>query len=284
MIENNSSPHSARNYQGIVNAALMYLRTPTTSSQAAILVEGPDDIKIYRKFFNQNMTQIFACIGKNDLQKVLLGLLPKTDHLIGIRDADFCHLEDVEPECPNLFLTDCHDIEMTILRFAEVRRDLFSEYLSDDNFDRIDSVWKSIVKEASFVGYIRWFNEKNNYRIAFDGLFYKEGYGDDREQWLLDQLNERSPDKKESFTKEIINDFITTYKTDDIFNLCNGHDVTALLAQTFKINVKQVTRALRLSFHQKQFIRTALYREILAWQTQHSIAVLYSLSEEAAHA
>jgi hypothetical protein len=283
MTENNSSPHRARNHQGIVNAVLIYLRAPATSSRAAVLVEGPDDAKIYRKFLNWNMTQIFVCIGKNDLQKALSELLTKTDHVIGIRDADFFHLADVEPEGPNLFLTDCHDIEMTILRFVEVRRALFSEYYNDDNFDRMDSVWESIVKEASFAGYIRWFNEKNDCKIVFDGLFYKTDCGDDREQLLLDQLNEQSPDKKESLTKEMINDFITTYKTDDVFNLCNGHDVITLLVKAFNINSKQLTTALRLSFHQEQFIMTALYRELLAWQTRHGIAALYSFSEEAAN-
>jgi hypothetical protein len=141
----------------------------------------------------------------------------------------------------------------------------------------------TVVKAASFVGYIRWFNEKNDYKIVFDGLFYKPDCGDDREQLLLDQLNEQSSDKKETLTKEMINDFITTYKTDDIFNLCNGHDVTALLVKAFTINSKQLATALRLSFHQEQFIRTALYRKLLAWQTRQGIAVLYSLPEEAAN-
>jgi hypothetical protein len=285
MVENNSSPHKARNYQGIVNSVLIYLSAPATSSQTAVLVEGPDDARIYRKFLNQNMTRIFVCIGKGDLQKALLNILIKIRYAIGIRDADFSHLEDVKPESPNLFFTDYHDIEMTMLHFEEVRRTLFSEYYSDDNFDTIDSVWKSIVRDASFVGYIRWFNERNNYRIVFNGLFYKTGCaGGDTEQLLLDQLNDQSPDKTKPLVKEMINDFITTYKTDDIFNLCNGHDVSALLVKAFNINSKQVATALRLSFQREQFIRTALYRELLAWQTEHNVTILYSCCEETANA
>jgi hypothetical protein len=282
MAENNSSPHRVRNFQGIVNAVLIYLRAPATSSQAAVLVEGPDDAKIYRKFLNQNRMRIFVCIGKDDLQRALSDLLTKTEHVIGIRDADFSHLEHRRPETPSLVFTDCHDIEMTILRFEEVRRALFSEYYGDDNFTKMDLMWESIIKDASFAGYIRWFNEKNDYKIVFDGLFYRADGDADREQVLLDQLNEQSLDKKKPLTKEIINDFITTYKTDDIFNLCNGHDVTTLLVKTFKINEKQLTTAIRLSFHQGQFIRTILYRELLAWQTDHGIIILHSLYEEAA--
>jgi hypothetical protein len=283
MMENNSSPHRTRNYQGIVNAVLIYLRAPTTSAQAAVLVEGPDDAKIYRKFLNQNTARIFACGGKDDLQRALPELSAKTEYVLGIRDADFYHLENVEPEYPNLFLTDYHDIEMTILYFEEVRRALFSEYYRGNNFAGIDLVWDATVKKASFVGYIRWFNEKNDYKIVFDGLFYRTDYGDDIEQLLLDQLNEQSPDKKVSIAKETINDFIINHRTDDIFNLCNGHDVTALLVRALNINSKQLATALRLSFHHEQFVRTDLYQKLLAWQTHHSMAVLYSLSEEAAN-
>jgi hypothetical protein len=280
MPENNSSPHKARNYHGIVNDILMYLQTPATSSQAAILVEGPGDAKSYGKFFNQNMAQIFVCTGKDNLQRSLSELLTKTERVIGIRDADFSHLEKVKPEGPSLFFTDSHDIEMTMLSFDEVRRNLFFEY---EHLDAIDSVWETIVKDASFAGYIRWFNEKNDYKIVFGGLFYKTERGSDREQLLINQLNEQSPDKKEPLTKEMINNFIITCKTDDIFNLCNGHDVIALLVKAFSINTNQLAAALRLSFHQEQFIRTALYRELLAWQTDHGIVILYSFCNEAAN-
>jgi hypothetical protein len=277
IMENNSSPHKARNYFGIINSVLEYLRTEKTADKVAILVEGPDDVKVYRKFFDQTMTELFPCIGKEDLQKALLELLTKAKHVIGIRDADFCNLENIKPAYPNLFFTDGHDIEMTMLGFEEIRRALFSEY---GDLNRIDSVWETTIKNASFAGYIRWFNEKNDYQIVFDGLYYKIDNNGDREQVLLDQLNEQSPDKKERITKEMIDNFIIQYKTSDVFNLCNGHDVIALLTKTFTINSKQAATALRLSFQQKQFIRTALYQELLAWQTDHGIAILYSFCEE----
>ena len=277
IMENNSSPHKARNYQGVVNAVLVYLSTEKTTRQVAVLVEGPDDAKVYRKFFDQIMTQLFVSTGKDALQKYLQELLTKTKQAIGIRDTDFCNLEHIKPENSHLFFTDYHDLEMTILYFEEIRRALFSEY---GDLNRIDSVWESIVKEAVFAGYIRWFNEKNDYQIVFDGLFYKIDSNGDREQVLLDQLNEQSPDKKERITKEMIDDFIIQYKTSDVFNLCNGHDVIALLTKTFTINSKQTATALRLSFQQKQFIRTALYQELLAWQTDYDIAILYSFCEE----
>lgn len=82
---------------------------------------------------------------------------------------------------------------------------------------------------------------------------------------------------------KLIDTFSTENKTNDYFNLCNGHDVIALLVKTFNINVKKIAEALRLSFHLEEFIKTILCRELLAWQTDHGITILYSFSEEAAN-
>jgi hypothetical protein len=259
----NSSPHKARNYLGIINAVLRYLCTEKTAAKVAVLVEGSDDEKIYRKFFCHDITQMFVCTGKSDLQKALSGLLDKTNHAIGIRDADFCNLENIKPDGSRLFFTDGHDIEMTMLGFEETRRALFSEY---GNWRNMDTAWESVVKKASFVGYIRWFNERNDCQIVFDGLFYKADCGSDKEQLLLDQLNKQSPDKKREITKELINDFITAYKTNDVFNLCNGHDVCDLLVMAFKINTKRFAESLGLSFQLNHFMQTKLCAHILAWQ------------------
>ena len=146
--------------------------------------------------------------------------------------------------------------------------------------NRIDSVWEATIKDASFAGYVRWFNEKNDYRIVFAGLFYKADSSGDREQVLLDQLNEQSPDKKGTLTKELVYDFITGHTTDDVFNLCNGHDICGLLVKAFNINTKQFASALRLSFHKEQFIRTTLYQELLAWQADNGTTILYSFARE----
>ena len=276
-MENNSSPHKARNEHGSINAIIEYRHTEKTVAKFVVLVEGPDDVKAYRKFLDQKMTELFFCNGKDNLQRFLLELLTETESVIGIRDADFCNLENIKPENPHLFFTDSHDIEMTMLSFEEIRRTLFSEY---GDWGNMDTVWKSIVKKASFVGYIRWFNEKNDCKIMFKG-FFNEYSSIDEEQLLLDELNDRSHEKKEAITMEMVDGFMARYNTNDIFNLCNGHDVSTLLATAFKINTNFLSSALRLSFQWEQFRKTGLCQDILAWQDTHGKTILYSFSDEA---
>jgi hypothetical protein len=269
-MNNGSSPHKARNHLGIINSVLEYLRTEKTAANIAVLVEGPDDEKIYRKFLRQGIAQTFVCTGKSDLQKALSGLVDKTNNAIGIRDADFCNLENIQPENQNLFFTDGHDIETTMLGFKAIRWALFSEY---GDWHNMNTVWESIVKKASFIGYIRWFNEKNDFRMFFEGFFNK--YGNiDEEQLLLDKLNKKSQEKKRPITKTMIDDFIITHKTNDAFNLCNGHDICTLLAATFTINTKLLSLSLRLSFQLNHFMQTNLYAKILAWQQTNHFDIL----------
>jgi hypothetical protein len=269
-MDNGSSPHKARNCLGIINSVLKYLDTPKTTGRVAILVEGPDDEKVYRKFFDSAITQAFVCRGKSDLQKALLELLVKTNQVIGIRDADFCNLENIKPENAHLFFTDYHDIEMTMLYFEEIRRNLFSEY---GDWDKMDAVWESIIEKASFIAYVRWFNDKNDFRLFFDGFFNTRDNNNEK-QVLLDKLNNRSYKKREPITIETIDDFITTYKTDDVFNLCNGHDVGALLENTFKINKRPFFSVLRLCFHLNHFKQTRLYDNLLSWQRASGFDIL----------
>jgi hypothetical protein len=269
-MNNGSSPHKARNYQSVVNAVLIYLRTKRTVKRVAVLVEGTDDEKAYRKFFDQNISQLFVCTGKDALQKYLQELSDKTKQAIGIQDADFSNLEKIKPSNTNLFFTDCHDLEMTILSFKEVREALFSEY---GEWNKMNTVWESIVKKASFIGYVRWFNEKNDTKLLFEGFFNEYGSIDEA-QLLLDKLNDRSQEKRESITKKMIDAFIARYSTDDIFNLCNGHDVSTLLAFVLKINTKSFSSALRLSFQFYHFMQTQLYANLLSWQNAHGFDIL----------
>jgi hypothetical protein len=275
---NGSSPHKARNYHGIINSVLEYLHNQKNTGNVVILVEGLDDKEIYSNFFVPDIVYLRHCTGKSDLQRSLSGLLDKTNQVIGIRDADFCNLENIKPENQNLFFTDFHDIEMTMLYFEEIRRNLFSEY---GDWDKIDSIWEFIIKKASYAGYVRWFNEKNNLEISFgNNIYYKIEYNDNREQTLLDMLNEQSPNKKKPLTIEMINDFISAYKTDDFFNLCNGHDVTTLIVLVLKdktrrnISQEDCSNILRKYFHLTHFMQTRLYGSLLAWQRASGFDIL----------
>ncbi|MDR2424904.1 MAG: DUF4435 domain-containing protein [Prevotellaceae bacterium] len=280
-MEKNRSLINQIDAQSKIVEELLTLKNDVGNSLVLILVEGEDDCRIYPKFFKQDSTRVeFIPGGKCQLINVLSALTAITNQVIGISDADFLHLEKNYPDVTNLFYTDYHDIEMTMLSFDPVHDNLFAEYRM---LDKRSEIWQNIMQQSSYLAYIRWYNEKNNCQINFSGLKYgdklteiSKGKISFKNQALLQTLNIRSKDKTEELTETNINDFITDNKTADGLNLCNGHDTIALLALIVGslVSYKELCRHLRLSFTIKEFLQTKLYLQLSDWQTRNGYNIL----------
>lgn len=249
-----------------------------------ILVEGEDDCKIYPKFFDETKARVeFVNGGKGQLTIALTTLTSETNQVIGIQDADFLHLEKRYPPVPNLFYTDYHDIEMTMLSFEAVRNNLFTEY----RITNTQIIWQNILEESSYVAYIRWSNDVNKNQILFNGIKFGENLAEIKDgkiklkkDELLSELNKRSSNKTKDLISSEIESFIATNKITDIFNLCNGHDTTALLALVAggQVSHKELCRHLRLSFTFTEFYKTRLYSQLFDWQTKYGYNVLKNVA------
>lgn len=252
-------------------------KTPDANSLVCILVEGDDDEKIFQKFFDNERTWIEIADGKEELRKILKELSCETKQIIGILDADFSNLKNEKPDLDCLFLTDCHDIEMTILRDGEIRANIFAEYTK---LKELKNIFDNILENASYMGYLHWYNHETNCGYSFDGIFYK--YDTDKiaqeKQKIIDIINAQSPDKKQELKKEDIDNFISQKNTCDIYNLCNGHDVIILFMKRFALGKRAFYTALRLSFQKPHFMRTNLYAALSCWQ-QRSGFTLFGNTE-----
>jgi hypothetical protein len=228
-------------------------------------VEGEDDEKIFQKFFNSATTWIETADGKNELLKIIGQLSRETKQVVGIRDADFSNLENEKSSADGLFFTDCHDIEMTILKEDEVRLNIFSEY---GKVKEMRKIWDTIAENAVYMGYLHWYNFRTNSGYSLDGLFYKYDIaGIAREkQKILEIINAQSPHKKQELKEDAVKDFIALNSTTDICNLCNGHDAISLLMITLPVGERAVYTALRLSYQKSHFMRTRLYADLVSWQ------------------
>ena len=265
-----------------INDIRISLNTPKGSQTVWVLVEGEDDCKIYPKFLEAKRSKVeYINGGKERLMIALKVLSQETNQVIGIQDADFLHLERMPTTSLPLFYTDYHDIEMTMLSFEEVRNNLLTEYNLQEQ-DKQETIWQNSLSKAAYLGYIRWHNNKNDNKINFSGL----GYGGivtltaTEIHWetslLLDSLNQRSKNKRTTLTEAIINTFISTHRTDDLLNLCNGHDVIALLSLIIgkETTSKRLSKDLRLSFTIQHFRHTRLYTQLQEWQKQTHFYIL----------
>ena len=269
-----------------INDIRLSLNSDEGSKIVWILVEGEDDCKIYPKFFDKTAARVeFVNGGKGQLTIALQAFETTSNRVIGIQDADFSHIDNTYSSLTNLFYTDFHDIEMTMLSFDDVRLNLFTEYQLQA---QIDAIWQNVLNEASsYVGYIRWYNETMKCSdVNFKGInFAGMNYGalatvalptiTLNKPQLLVELNQRSNRSTQTTSNEI-DAFIATHPTSDLLNLCNGHDVTKMLSLIVGgiVSPKGLCKDLRLSFQNTHFVQTELYAEIYNWQNQHGYRIL----------
>ena len=103
-------------YQEKLNQIRMDLNHPNTQGKVFVLVEGESDIRLYRKLFNDAICKVEIVPGGNvKLESCVADISSSYPLAIGIRDADFIHLSSEAYNKVNMFLTDYHDIEMTMI-------------------------------------------------------------------------------------------------------------------------------------------------------------------------
>jgi len=261
-----------------INEIKQELNHPLGKAKIWVLVEGVDDVKIYRKLIDAENVKVETVEGGiSHLKTALSVLLIETKRVLGIRDADFLHLELVKEEAEALFLTDYHDIEIQMFHSDKVLKSLFNEYQVEDDINKIRS---EILAAVSFLGYVRWYNNKNNYGLNFQGISFEKLFDNKtislNQKKLVKYINERSPNKEKEIVIDDVNAMIN--KSIDLYQLCNGHDVIKLLRLfiNFKRNNRKpvnddgISSALRLSYTYDDFKKTKLFEALNEWELKYS--------------
>jgi hypothetical protein len=276
-----NSPQRARTPQGFAQSAMRFLSADIGNKRVCVLVEGSSDTRLYPQFFKDVKTRIMM-IRSGGKQKLLETLKILTDHTkkaIGICDADFDHLEKNYPSLNTVFFTDCHDIEMTMLNFNAVIDNALKGCLLQDT---ADAILKTALQETSYMAYARWYNAKNvchfNFRkLDINSLFaISDGTPKlDTVKFLL-ELNRVSNNRTMEITPTEIKKFMEAHKTEDYFNLCNGHDVILVIMLITGSNIafEEYQKNLQDSFTIECFMQTNLYKSILDWQAANGFDIL----------
>jgi hypothetical protein len=275
-----------KQYAADIMALKLQYASPS-NAKIIILVEGADDARIYRLFFDAQHTFIKEMKGKVFVEKALNDLNTIITNIIGIRDADFLHLENTPSPLPNLFLTDTHDLELMLLQADSVFQKLVNEYNINANFRA------QLLEIVAFLGYFRWYNEKNDWYneqgepigFTFTGLqlnkFYKNNALD--KQNLVEQVIKQSKQVPETDSNQTIYAVAQLQNnTHDLWQVCNGHDCIKVLAAHINqvnfgkksINDKDLEQSIRFAYHITDFKQSILYKNTQAWASTNN-CVLY---------
>ena len=154
--------------------ATISLEVNHPNTKLILIVEGVDDTKIYKKLFKDDFSIYSFKNGCEDVKKIVLETFVSEKKVIGIVDSDFYHnLSGGYPLLQKLFMTDFHDVEMTIIKDKKT----FRKILVEHNIKKDENQFKTEV--FSFLKYFSLLKYYNEYfgkglRISKELIDYKE--------------------------------------------------------------------------------------------------------------
>lgn len=256
--------------------------------KVVVIVEGDDDKKIFEKFIDTEKAFLYAAKGCIWVVKVVKGLNERTefnDRVIGIKDADFDHILSKDHGVPNLFVTDFHDIEMTL-----ISNDFENGIYAECGIHNYSNILIKVAEDIKNVSFIRLYNQiKVNGDdeldgINFDGLAMNSIYDGTNPVDLsmcLNHIKARGNQDKSWFPEDTdITNLESSYINVNLRQLTRGHDlmygllvkIKALTGHD-KIGYKDLCLAFRFHLRQDMFMRTQLYTDINSYISQKGISL-----------
>lgn len=255
----------------VVGSIRLQLNHPSEANKIWVIVEGEHDQRLFSKLIDGDHVEIESAHGGiTALLKTVSELLNETERIIGIRDADFCHLN--QENIPlNIFLTDYHDVEMMITQcdaaFHSVEKEYFKQKKDKKNVRNI------ILNSIAFIGALRWLNNIENLELNFNKLGFGAFYNGESlaldETECLSEISHRSPNKRKVVSINEIKALQSSIK--DLPNLCNGHDFQKAFALYVTANSKngvsdeEIGRAFRIAYRTEDFKQTQLFQQLYIW-------------------
>ena len=266
--------------QDVVGRIRLELPHPSSKGASWVVVEGESDEKFFSKIFSGEKVNVRRSYGGvRKLIHIVNTLIKQTRAIIGIRDADFLHLNDKYTPIPNIFLTDYHDLEMMTAASDSVYESVVIEYAGKENLSLLNR--ETILRSISFIGGLRWLNESLDLQLNFQDLGLGKFY-DGKNHYLdktsfLYEVRRRSPNKKGNVEIEDIEAVIAGFT--DYLNLCNGHDFHKALASCIRscgknqVHDKAIAAGFRMTYRFQDFQESRLYEELKEWAEKQSISL-----------
>ena len=286
----NSLKDEASNLETKLVEIRLLIKHPQNKNKVFILLEGKTDIKLFRKIFSNDYTDVSSLNGKDKVIKALETLHSENfTQVIGIKDADFEYL-DTTPSINNLFLTDYHDMEIEMVE-SDALNSIINEFSSNECHSLLLNNLKNNMYDISLeIGYARWHNEKEktkngNHILRFDGLNFNNFINVEKckisfkMDIFLDTLLKHSNNTSISDLelKSEINKLKVLSKNK--LQISNGHDLTKLISMLFSIkdncdksniNKDKIEESLRLSYNIEYFKNTKLFDNLNNWADSNS--------------
>lgn len=252
-----------------------------------VLVEDQNDCLFFYKFFNHDVVELEALGGCDDIDWIS-DELNKDILCFAIRDGDFLRLCGVSPSSENVFLTDCHDVEMMCISSKRTMHALFDNFAIIYDYSIIENIFSNL----RVLSFFKWFNMKNHLNYKF-----KNFNPSSLDKCCLTSftllhniIKQRSPNCKRIINENEFREFVCSNKDVSKKELVNGHDFLFLFSkelekrvnnEVFKerkksVNSDSVRTVLFACFTKDCFKKSDLYKQIKKWADSHKQKSLFS--------
>lgn len=257
---------------------------------AILIVEGETDDKLLSNFVDEGLCSIEIAFGKPNVLECL-GLLEDDGFLgvVAVVDADFDRIEKVAHSLEGLIYTDLHDLDMTVI-FSPAGERYIKEKSVKERLSAVglQKILHDVKECATQIAYCRLANHRNQLMLNFKKLdfqFVSDKLSLDRESMLECIIkNSHAPGCDIKALDRIYSKIVE--EAHDPLQLCNGHDVAAILGialrklladrpkqQTWS---SEVSSDIRLAFGENEFNKTRLYEKLLDWERANKKYSLFS--------
>lgn len=265
----------------IARSILLAHKVPQTINKFLVLVEGIDDLPIYRKFFDMNKVDIKDCNGCEHVKVVHDTIKQEREGnkpFLSILDGDFNQLNGNVPFDSNVFYTDYHDSELLISGNKQVRYKIFKDLLP--KVKAID-IRERAQKELFYVSFAKWFNVYRHLSFKFEGLDLINCMPNQviSESVAL-QYFKPSPNGISKFPFKAFRIFQSKNRNPNLDQLTNGHDLITRMAGILRkkyqlqISDKDLRDRFCKAFENSHAQKTKLYKNIASWSKQNNLHIL----------
>ena len=262
------------------------LKNKKDYNKVLVLVEGPDDLFIYKILLDENKVVLdSSCSEQEGCANVLAILRELNDHPIIIKhqqlfhiailDADFNRVLRKLQTDNNLFYTDAHDNEMMVIKSEHARASL--GYTLSLNDQETEEMFQNVLKDLELLTLFKWHNMESGLGANFKHMdmmnFTQENLN--RDDFLFEIVNRKSKACVSSL--DGLRDFVKSHYIDahNVYDLTNGHDFVARLCYWMKQNKRrqisydEMEETLQCQFTKKLFSQTDMCKNINRWELQN---------------
>ena len=253
---------------------------------AILVVEGPTDARFFAPLVAKPECQVVPGLGREYVLQAMAIIEGGVEGVVSVVDADFDRLMGTSHASQHVLVSDCHDLELMVLASDAVFERVLATWCDGDKLvglfhdENPSMVRNQLLVRSAPVAALRFHSMAEGKDLDFKALRLERQLDGqlaiEAERLVRTVLQQSGVSLAETrATLEAVEAVLAD--DHDLMELCNGHDVCAVLAYGIRgivgpysgaasPTVENLEAAIRGSMAMEEFRHTDLYNALLAWQ------------------